>query len=164
MLQTIEKTTNETPFIGRVDILKKIELAILSTDVRKVFCIQGDGGIGKTRLLKEVYRRYLDIPNLAVVEVIDFDDGSFHIPGNIEQRIAQDLGMDHFGEYWRKFKGLRALERAGSDSTDQEEHREEMRLSFIKNLDAFAKKQRLVLLFDTAEKQQPHKPGAIYWM
>jgi tetratricopeptide (TPR) repeat protein len=154
MLQTIEKITNETPFIGRVDILKKIELAILSTDVRKVFCIQGDGGIGKTRLLKEVYRRYLDIPNLAVVEVIDFDDGSFHIPGNIEQRIAQVLGMDHFGEYWRKFKGLRALERAGSDSTDQEEHREEMRLSFIKNLDAFAKKQRLVLLFDTAEKQQ----------
>ncbi|MDX9993050.1 MAG: tetratricopeptide repeat protein [Anaerolineales bacterium] len=154
MFQENVKITDQTPFIGRAEVLSVIERSIKPGSIKKVVYINGGGGIGKTSLLKEVYRRYMDIHEVALVEIIDFDDGSFHVPGNIEQRIAQLLGRENFEEYWRKFKVLRILEQAGSDSTDQEELREEMRLAFIKNLDTFSRQKRVVVLLDTAEKQQ----------
>jgi simple sugar transport system substrate-binding protein len=49
--------TNQVPFIPRSEITDAIEAAIhAERGSRKVICIQAEGGIGKTRLLQEVYR------------------------------------------------------------------------------------------------------------
>ncbi|HNT75766.1 MAG TPA: tetratricopeptide repeat protein [Anaerolineae bacterium] len=47
------------PFIGREEELACIDQAIGEWGTRQIICIQGEGGVGKTRLLQEVRERYL---------------------------------------------------------------------------------------------------------
>jgi ABC-type sugar transport system substrate-binding protein/tetratricopeptide (TPR) repeat protein len=59
----------QVPFIDREDELASIEAAIEDWGARRVLCISGPGGIGKTRLMQEVRRRYsAPAPAVATTE------------------------------------------------------------------------------------------------
>ncbi|GAK57314.1 TPR repeat protein [Candidatus Vecturithrix granuli] len=53
-------------FIGREDELNKISDVIEHSDQSHIFCIDGPGGIGKTRLLQEIQQKYLQ-PKYSII-------------------------------------------------------------------------------------------------
>jgi AAA+ ATPase superfamily predicted ATPase len=79
----------QVSFVGRKDELRQIEDLIRETDRSAVLCISGEGGIGKTRLLQEVHKRWHDEKvqgyPLLVAGIVDFDDPS--IQGNVPQQL-----------------------------------------------------------------------------
>lgn len=48
----------ENPFIGRIQDLQWFERRLKAWKQRNVVCLGGDGGVGKTRLLREISERY----------------------------------------------------------------------------------------------------------
>jgi len=84
-------------FVGRDTELGAIKESIDLWGQRCVICIDGPGGIGKTRLLQEV--RSFNIKNVFIAEIIDFDDLALRIPANIEFTIARQLGPEVFEPY-----------------------------------------------------------------
>jgi tetratricopeptide (TPR) repeat protein len=144
------------PYIGREKVLEQIDFAIRKSNKTKVFCIDGDGGIGKTRLLAEIYRRYgATTPSvLRTLDIIDFDDSSFHIPGNVESHIAQMIGVHQFENYWQKARDFHAIERAGISPRELSNQRAQVRATFVTDFNNFSVTTRVILLLDTAEKQK----------
>ena len=76
----------QIPFIGRQDELLEIVQAIQEADRRQVLCLQGPGGVGKTRLLEEIHKQYLDgqEATLVITDIIDFDDQALRYTENVE--------------------------------------------------------------------------------
>lgn len=97
-----------TKFIGRREELQEIGTFIHSDDTT-LLCIEGDGGIGKTRLLAEVERAYGADEGVHVLDIIDFDDPRFHLPDNINREIARQLGRGLFQSYLDALDELNAL-------------------------------------------------------
>jgi tetratricopeptide (TPR) repeat protein len=155
MLKTRPILSYDTAFIGREDELSKIDKAINAWDTTSVMCYDGNGGIGKTRLLAEIYRRYVSFSpsRLIILEIIDFDDTSFHIPGKVEQNIAEALGTNKFEKYWRKLNDLHRMERAKVSAETLSHQIDSTEKAFIEGLNHYSTEKRVVLLFDTAEKQ-----------
>ncbi|HDQ71843.1 MAG TPA: tetratricopeptide repeat protein [Chloroflexi bacterium] len=95
-------------FIGRRKELQEIG-AFIHSDDTTVLCIEGDGGIGKTRLLAEVEREYGADKSVHVLDIIDFDNPCFWLPDNIDREIARQLGQDLFQSYLDALDELDAL-------------------------------------------------------
>ncbi len=155
MLKSKPVLLYDTPFIGRIDELKKIDAAVNAWGKTRVICLDGDGGIGKTRLLAEVYQRYIASSpgTLKLLDIIDFDDTSFHIPGKVEQHIVESLGSSKFDSYWRKTNDLRIMERHKVSAESLAHQKESIQKMFCEALNQYTVEKRMVLLFDTAEKQ-----------
>ncbi len=72
----------QVPFINREDELALIDKLIKEWGTFRILCIEAPGGIGKTRLLQEVRKRYMtsDDTSLLITDIIDFDDRRLHSP------------------------------------------------------------------------------------
>ena len=70
-------------FINR-DIEKDVIASIIASPKSRLLYIQGEGGVGKTRLLAEIPTILEDrsIPAICI-EAIDFDDLSFQFTDNL---------------------------------------------------------------------------------
>ncbi len=152
MATSFSQITQRIGFVGREDILRRMDDVVSGKDPKIALFVEGGGGIGKTRLLTEVYRRYAPADHLGVVNVVDFDDSYLQISGNLEQHIAKSLGTEHFKEYFERVKRLRQAEQAGMSEEFLEQDEDAMRAAFLKNLNFYAQFRRVVLLLDTCEK------------
>jgi hypothetical protein len=131
-------------FIGRkkdIDVIKRI---VLSKKTR-ILCIYGDGGIGKTRLLNQIVAECEDLDNLHVCEIIDFDDPRYHLPDYIGRKIAYDIGEQSFPKYLSELHHHKA-------SPEYISHQNrKIDVAFLDEYNAIARKQRILLLFDTTD-------------
>jgi tetratricopeptide (TPR) repeat protein/Cdc6-like AAA superfamily ATPase len=143
------------PFIDREYELARIDDLVGEWGTRYVVCIHGPGGIGKTRLLQEVRRRYSKDSarrsSLSVTDIIDFDDRAFHHPINVGRRIAEMLGEENFEPYLRRLIDQRKMEKAG---VSRERLVQESLAIYEEFVDCFNKvsaNQRVVLFLDTID-------------
>ncbi len=103
----------QMPFIGREKELIRIEQLVKDWGTRRVLCIHGEGGVGKTRLLQEIRKQHTDNPRLLVANIIDFDDRALHIIENVERQIMQNLGAKAIETYIRKRLDWHKMKLAG---------------------------------------------------
>lgn len=153
----------EIPFINREEQLDTIDTLIQEWGTQHMLCIHASGGIGKTRLLQEVRRRYtkaesMHIP-LIVAEVIDFDDHAFYIPLNVASKIAQMLGQDVFEPYYRALRNWRMSEEYGASIERLKREGQFIYDAFIACFNTVSSQQRVVLLYDTTDSL----PGREIW-
>ena len=145
---------SQMKYIGRKNIFDKIMSKVDSQDTWNLIGIDGDGGIGKTRLLNEIQLRYtkLSPPNLSLLKIIDFDDASYHSLGNVEYALAQIIGASHFESYLQKIKDVRIMEKAGISVRELQNQQIEAKKRFIEDFNVYSASTRVVLSFDTVEK------------
>lgn len=122
-------------FISRKDILEKVEHIIGEQDTRHIICIQAGGGIGKTRLLQEIFNRHQ--PIIPTV-----------LPGNFQRKNISIILLEEFtsSEWDQQFiAGVEAMAK-------------DLGVNF-ERFDAHFSPQQMNLDLDTAIAR---KPDAIY--
>lgn len=141
-------------FIGRTDELNQIKNWISDWNVPQIVWINGDGGIGKTRLLKEIYYRFATTDRdrrLLILPIFDFDDRTLQIPENLEFEIARHLGEDAAKSYLRLLSDLRKMEAGDVSWGTIENQKRNLRSELLDSMNLIAKERRIVLLFDTTD-------------
>jgi len=136
-------------FVGRDTELGAIKESIDLWGQRCVICIDGPGGIGKTRLLQEV--RSFNIENVFIAQIIDFDDLALRIPANIEFTIARQLGPEVFEPYRQSLQTYHHMRRTGASSGQLAQMRLETRRIFVNGFNEYSARHRVVLLLDTTD-------------
>ena len=151
--------------IGREDELGKIRQAISDQGNSHFIYITGDGGIGKTRLLRYIVDHFsLEFPQIVIASnVIDFYHSQMHsLVGFIGALLALFPELEDFvKEQWRaSFENeelennthiLEDLARAEQEGLAKEEvlSRSQKLADWIA---AYIREHRIVLIFDTAER------------
>ncbi len=129
--------------VGRRNILAQIEAALTDTSHTHVIVLTGDGGMGKTMLLRHVLKQHKDDEmNLRVAkELIDLYHPNVHsITGFI--RAAMDvLAFDED-----------AREEIVEAILDPKTSSEEVGALFVEKLNHLAQTQRVFITLDTAER------------
>ncbi len=144
----------QVPFIGREDELALIDKLIKKWDTLCIFCIDALGGIGKTRLLQEIRKRYLsaDHDHLIVMDIIDFDDHTFHTPQKIGRKIAQMLDDETiFKPYLDTLLDYRKMEMAGVSSEYLAQTILKGNNIFIDCFNKISEQKRVIIFFDTTD-------------
>lgn len=120
-----------------------------------VIHVWGSGGIGKTKLLKEMWKTYcvrhsLD-PRITKINLIDMYESDHHRTSGVEYSIAQLLGLDYFAEYTTAYNDYNAKRRKGVDVEQLHVAREKMHHVFNECFAKLSQTKCIVLLFDTFE-------------
>lgn len=158
-----------TEFIGRKELLNDLKTAIQNAAPGpQVLMLIGDGGMGKTRLLRAVHEWAAEQPTLLIgKELIDVYHYAYHTPIGLADRIVEILPREVQGEF-EHYKKLRkemdVLRSGGIASTDQVQ---EALNEFINALSWITKKNHLVLLIDTAERLvyfKEHRAACWPWL
>ncbi len=156
---------NRIPFVGR-DIERdsfKEWVQISSTETQIVF-ISGQGGIGKSRLLEEVYTEYKQKPNLRVLESIDFTDLKLRVAENVIRAIVDKLEPAHFKGYFeeqRKFNNVIRNKRLSPSY--QKILEQNMFVAFISEYNTLAEEKCIILMFDTLDALQTQADERDIW-
>lgn len=141
-------------FIGRTDELKHIHNWLDDWNVPQIVWINGDGGIGKTRLLKETYNRFAardTDSRLLFPPIFDFDNRTLQVLENLEFEIARQLGKDAAKLYLRLLSDLRKMETGDVSLATIENQKKNLYSEFLASINRIAKDRRIVLLFDTTD-------------
>lgn len=143
--------------IGRTEETQKIQVAIEGTGTR-VLHIVGEGGIGKTRQLREVDKWYAaQVPRpFEWLGLIDLYHSDLHSPSVIERQIVGRIDPDFetdrehspFKVYLNKRERFEDRRRQG---LVKEEERLELTQAFIDDYNNWAADHRAVIAFDTLE-------------
>jgi tetratricopeptide (TPR) repeat protein len=142
----------QVPFINREEELGQIEVLIREWGTQRVLCIQAPGGIGKTRLLQEVHKRYVNkSDNLFVADILDFDNRALHIRENIGLAIVNQIDKEPFDSYLRGLQDYRKMEMAGVSPERLAQEKQSVHQAFVNDFNEFSDKRRVVLLLDTMD-------------
>ncbi len=141
-------------FIGRRGELNRIE-SLIDPKTRiaalRILMITGAGGNGKTRLLHEIDERHRTNPALRILKILDFDDPILQLGENINTRIAEALGREHFEEYLNKLTDYRKIETLDVSSDQLQTLKPPLRKSFIDSFNRVSSLRQVVLRFDTTD-------------
>ncbi len=143
----------QVPFINREDELAQIKDLVEKWKTRLVLCVHAPGGIGKTRLLQEVYYRWrmVGTASLLVSEVLTFDERTLHTPENLQHRLAELLGKDAFATYFRHFIDYQKMTKAEVSEERLEQERRAVLETFRECLQALLSGRRGILFLDTVD-------------
>jgi hypothetical protein len=141
--------------IGRRTQLEEIDRAVKDREHSYIVQIIGVGGIGKTRLVSEVLRRYQGTAGLcAAREPVDLYHVSIHSDEGLMaviQRAVAPAG-EGFATYQAAQGELNAyLAEPRGDTARQRELRQNVEDAFLSDLNRLSNASRLVLALDTAE-------------
>jgi tetratricopeptide (TPR) repeat protein len=143
---------NRVDFIGRVEELTKIEALLKRPENKSLISIEGIGGIGKTRLLEESYRRFSN--HYKVCKIIDFDNNLFQIQGSIIAHISKELNGDGFFNSFFELKN--AYEKWEQEliigDLTLKEHSKTLNRLFVQTFNRLSNEQKIVVIFDTLDK------------
>ena len=154
----------KTDFVGRDDIMEKIDEAI-SASSSHVFYLEGEGGTGKTRIVEEVVSNYRQKPHNSThsylcTDVIDLYSTYHHSALGIQKTIAHSL--DHL----LSTKPFEEFQVAYNDFINQRNRvkteigerlvnlRNSAHLAFARDYTRLAQEFRIILCLDTAEQMQ----------
>lgn len=151
--------TSQPLFIGRVDEQVLIKQCIEEQGNRYIIAINADGGIGKSRLLREIHDHYSDrkIKDLMITEIIDFDDPAFHIPRNVTRQLSEMLRRKYFDPYLSAEIEYRNMQLRGVARARLEKEREIVSATFVDCFNHLSSQKRPVLFFDTTDKLEGRK-------
>ncbi len=147
----------QVSFIGREEELARIDQLIRGNTVERILCINGPGGIGKTRLLQEVYRTLVTgdqrQTDTMLAYIIDFDNPTFHLPQNLGRAIAKMLSQeaDIFQSYLEGLMDLRQMEVAGISQKRLAQENLAVNRAFVHCFNKVSTQKEVVLLFDTTD-------------
>ena len=151
-------------FVNREKEIDQIGQLIKAWGTRKVVCIEGEGGVGKTRLLdhiRELYPPGLQASfNLLVTKRIDFDDPALHASEILGSRIAEELGERTFTPYFEALLDWHKMGEAGVSRERIEEEGKRVNQTFVSCFNEITRHWRVVLLMDTLE--QMATPSLMY--
>lgn len=152
-------TVNEwsVPFVGRKEELATILEHLHALGTRRIIFISGEGGVGKTRLLSEIEKRYSGLvigeSPLKILDIIDFDDDRYKFPGNIGFSIARQLDVDVFAPYFEASRELHLAEARYGDLDCAPMTRKSLAVdrAFVECFNLVSERSRVLLRFDTAD-------------
>lgn len=143
---------DDIEFINRRAELDAMDKALAAPEPRQVVCLVGDGGIGKTRLLRELKRRHEGRPDTHVVGIIDFDDRQYHLAHNVGITIANELGNHFFESYLGMLRDLQGAQDGKASPYVGMVSSEQIQRAFRDGFQAATSQgQRVLILSDTAE-------------
>ena len=137
-------------FIGREEEVTHINSLINKTNVHAVVFVRGAGGLGKTRLLQEIRRTYVDKEEFLTTDIIDFDDRLLRTFEGLEIRIAYELG--EAAVVAQEIKNLRTFRSGGAVKKILETQQQTITNILKSRFNHLPKKQRVLFFFDTVEK------------
>ena len=141
-------------FIGRIQEKNTINTLINTPNATSLIAIGGDGGIGKSRLLKEIHAQYHQFKCVF----IDFSDYLLRNQRAITLEIVKTLDKEEnfFVEFTNKHERYDTMQREGVGVSQlKEELQENLFTIFINCLNSFTQKHRLLLFFDTTDFLKP---------
>lgn len=149
---------NEWPveFVGRQEELATLTSHIQAWNTRRFVFIDGPGGIGKTRLLEEVEKRFVDLASelpIKILPIIDFDDDRYKFSQNIGISIGRQLDPGAFEEYFGLLRDLRLAEEQADETDSPLLGRKFLAINreFAKAFNSVSQQRRVILRFDTTE-------------
>lgn len=170
----------QVPFIGREDEIAEIQNLIENWGNRQVICIYGDGGIGKTRLVQEIHKWYLQSEHQIISEksegqtgqsqglqiekqsiqatgIIDFDDPSLRNPENMNRKIANMLDQEAFKDFFQAQMDYHKIRAAGVSSERLNQERLAVNQIFTDRFNTVSNKKRVLLFLDTTDHLEEGK-------
>jgi len=139
--------------VGREAILKQIDTAISSTSGASIIVLYGKGGIGKTRILNDTFKRRK--PGLFLAQqVVDLYDMQYHSSLALASAIYASLNVANSGHF-RTFEEKRAQQYKAQISGDVRaiaEATQETLQAFITDFNRFSQSQHVVIALDTVER------------
>ncbi len=169
----------QVPFINREHELAQIA-QLIDASTNLIICLNGPGGIGKTRLLQEIRQRFTILPRpenqkppeirpqlitlfqsatqklgtgspLIFTDILDLDDPLLHIPQNFGHTVANMLDKDIFEPYIQALVDLRRLEMAGIAPQKLARENLPTQRAFVNAFNKISAHQRIGLLLDTSD-------------
>jgi tetratricopeptide (TPR) repeat protein len=149
--------------VNREPILNEIKRAVDDpAQSVYVFYVTGDGGIGKTFLLREVLRRFREEKGwfseriFAAQDVVDLYHTQTHTIEGLSHAIRRVLrpGLGYFADFERQRERLEWFKQDQEMLRDLTWQRERMARAFREDLGRLTDDYRLVLAIDTAEALQ----------
>ncbi|MBW7848625.1 MAG: ATP-binding protein [Bacteroidales bacterium] len=146
----------EKTFVGRDAEIKRVEYAVSIPASRRIFFVNGEGGIGKTRFLQEIksryysFRQFANVP-LVVSDLVDLANLGVYVPLNIEYAVCKNFGIHNFEKFmvarddYAKFQTMHA---------SVETLNQQLRIcyeTFVEEYNSFSSENRCVLLIDTVD-------------
>ncbi|GAB4534959.1 MAG: hypothetical protein Kow0063_18620 [Anaerolineae bacterium] len=152
--------------VGREKELKRIEEAIRDTSQSYIIYITGEGGIGKTRLVKHILEHPPDGLSLtAASDLIDLYHTRVH---SLAGLIGAILGVlkpldEYFQEELKqvgtdKWEEVARAEQEGFTLAEIISRRKELTEIFITAFNRYSDQQRVILALDTTERLQAADP------
>lgn len=148
---------NDFPLIGRLDVLRKIDSLIKESNSQHIICIEAEGGVGKTRLLQEIFNIYQKRTGLKTINTLDFDDENFLSPKYTGLAIAKELGEENFSFYFKEQYEYHQMMLAGVSIDILAKLIFEIRKKFEDSFNKVSAKKRIILSFDTTDKLEKGK-------
>lgn len=148
-------------FIGRKKELEQIR-SFFSANETGFLCIEGGGGIGKTRLLTQIGYSYETEQDIRVIDIIDFDDPQFHLPDSIGRIIAQQLDDDAFTTYLNEIRHKRFLEEHKASPEYLARQAKIIEEEFLRAYNKVTGQHRVMLRFDTIDNLKGLYPPLEY--
>lgn len=138
-------------FIGRKDKLAIIKSAIEDLGKLRVICITGEGGIGKTSILRETENRFNNDSNI-ITGIIDLFDGSANTPQGFMERFLGALPTQFIGLFspYREER-LRAEAIQSGAIAGIEQAWVKVNKIFTQCVNSLSEYHRLIILIDTIE-------------
>lgn len=147
-------TTYTVPFIGRQDELRLVDQMLEQAGSCTVLCVDGPGGIGKTRLLQEIAQRYAAAPHLLSTGILDFDLPHLRVADNLWLEVALRLGQRHFAPYLERFRDWQQMQHSGFRYERLEQEAQAVKETFRACYREAARQERMLVLMDTLEDVQ----------
>jgi len=141
--------------VGRKKILQQcVDILTKAGSDPKLFFFHGVGGIGKTRLLKQVLKNARELHNRRTAEeILDFYDILLHTPVEMVDAIFRVLTppFDCFETYQLRAEGLTRARLSG-DAVTLDQLKDDVLAQFEQDLLKLSGTQQVLIGLDTAER------------
>lgn len=149
-------STKDPIFVGREREVETIKSSIEAFGSLRIYLIHGEGGIGKTRLLQEVYARIVSnqlILNkrVRVTGLIDLADTALRIPLNLEYTVGSQLGREFFQRFSSVRDDYTRWQLMDVSQATLEQQLELGYRTFLEEYNSLSSKSRCVVLVDTVD-------------
>jgi tetratricopeptide (TPR) repeat protein len=117
--------------------------------------LYGEGGVGKTRMLREMAAESKDDPHISWLQPIDIDDSDYWLLSNLEQRLIEELDPEkrYFEPYLKYLRLLpgQTLDRIDADTVVS--HLDAIKQEFVNCYRRLTEdsEKAIVIVFDTVE-------------